>query len=28
MTATQLQLLLSGIDLAGSRQRVRWKKDK
>lgn len=28
MTASQLHLLLSGIDLAGSRQRVRWRKDK
>lgn len=26
MTATELQLLLSGIDLAGSRRRVRWQK--
>ncbi len=26
MTATELHLLFSGIDLAGSRQRARWKK--
>jgi transposase len=26
MTTAELQLLLSGIDLAGSRQRARWKK--